>query len=151
MRIVFALFAYSLALFAQATVSSDPLVVKNPQILNHPLGSQVAFEITNNGAKPISAYAVVIEVMKDGKKVRTFTELGIATKNKAFNPGVTKLRKGFGLGPGPTPEYKVIVDYVKFTDGTSWGPNTYRSSGRIEDFLQGYHSKRDEEEVVLRR
>ena len=119
----------------RAVVSTDPdapmvLQVPNPESPgadNH--SPEVEIAITNTSDKQVSAYAIKYRVVCNGESRPGGVELiQSSTADSLMPPHDTRtVYVGGAHYSLPIEEIIVSVDFVEFTDGTSWGTDTYSS------------------------
>lgn len=88
----------------------------------------VTFKVQNNASLPIRGYVLVVDT---GKGKRTYTTI---LPEKPIEPGKSASR---GIGTGRESRLSIAVDHVLFTDGTTWGTDTYGRSKLINSYIEG--------------
>ena len=89
-----------------------------------------SFVIKNVSNKPIFAYTIR-NFTSDCKTDKSSTSFAIASSQKSIlQPGQSKPADlgDSGYSPDRLPEIKLAVDYVEFTDGTTWGMDLSQSA-----------------------
>jgi hypothetical protein len=119
----------------RAVVSTDPdapvvLQVPHPESPgadNH--APEVEITITNTSDKQVSAYAIKYRVVCNGESRPGGVELvQSSTADSLMSPHDTRtVIVGGAHYSLPIEQIVVSVDFVEFTDGTSWGTDTYSS------------------------
>jgi hypothetical protein len=123
-----------------------PLVISNVS----QQGGTVSFDLTNTSQKPIRADVIACTVRGANPRSAALTvqqtsiyglgpDLLVAP---AFDAGLTH-HEQFGSIPrspgGRFDSCSLSADYVLFTDGTGWGPDTRNSSRAIRGAIAGYN------------
>jgi hypothetical protein len=121
-----------------------PLVISNQS----QQGAIVSFDLTNTSAKPVRA-DVITCAMKPANgqrgvvKVQQTAIYGLGADvlvPPAFHAGLTHHEQFRAATPNASGPCKLSVDYVLFTDGSSWGPDAQKSSQAIRAVLSGYNA-----------
>ncbi|HKQ07186.1 MAG TPA: hypothetical protein VJ464_18805 [Blastocatellia bacterium] len=100
---------------------------------------EVELTLTNVSTYPISAYAVRFDVLGE-KWQKGGVDLSNAISVQAiFQPGQFKQ---VTLGDGvrysdPIKVIKIIIDFVEFTDGVTWGPDGFQSGEKLAGMRVG--------------
>ncbi|HTV55028.1 MAG TPA: hypothetical protein VMI06_08930 [Terriglobia bacterium] len=113
-------------------------------------GGAVSFDLTNASQKPIRAdvIACTLQAAKLHLAVLTVQQTSIYGLGPdllvvpAFDPGLTHHEQFKGIPGSPIGQVRscsLSVDYVLFTDGTGWGPDTRNSSRAIRGVIAGYN------------
>jgi hypothetical protein len=122
-----------------AFVGESPEELKTPHVL---------LAVENVSAKPISAYSIGCKVTVWGEEVVTPGVGASAIAPVAvLNPGD---RRGAGV---PNPErspVQVWVDFVEFTDGTTWGPDATKYSEHLAGRRAGVRAEADRLRELLK-
>jgi hypothetical protein len=120
-------------------VGESPEELKTPHVL---------LAVENVSAKPISAYSIGCKLTVWGEEVVT---PGVGATSIApvavLNPGD---RRSAGV---PNPErspVQVWVDYVEFTDGTTWGPDATKYSEHLAGRRAGMRAEVDRLRELLK-
>ena len=132
----------------QQSSSSPPLVISNVVTSGAGTGMRGTYDLTNASGKAIRAYVVAID----------YFHATVAPGGRGFCMGI----RGMSAPPHPesvqagevihervrsipvdssdgTPlKFKLSVDYVLFTDGSEWGPDTLKESGQVLGTLSGH-------------
>jgi hypothetical protein len=93
------------------------------------------YMLHNVGEAPIRAYALVVV---DGEDKRVIVAV---YSNQQIDAG-TEFPAGYLMRKSAVPTFE--PDYVLFTDGKSWGPDSYGRSAVIENYFKG-------REIAIRR
>lgn len=90
---------------------------------------EVTIVITNTSNKCVSAYAIKHEVGLNGQLRRSGVELAwVSNAQSLLRPGDSRtVDIGGARYSLPIERLVVSVDFLEFTDGTTWGPDTYSS------------------------
>lgn len=126
-----------LSLWLPAAPLETPVSISNEMVATHPRGYELSFDVMNKSGKSISAYVVLVDLLDEGKHVISTISIDmISDPGREFLPNATRHSKGI-IRPEKAGSHQVRVDYVKFSDGTSWGPDTSKRSLLIEGFAHG--------------
>jgi hypothetical protein len=105
-----------------------PLVISAPRIVS---GNQeykeVAFDLINVSDKPIRAYAIKQEVAVAGTPpsgTALFINLDLTNSPRLPVNQLTTTFNTFDLIPSKEAHVSLSIEYVEFSDGTSWGPDS---------------------------
>jgi len=100
--------------------SSDP---RTPEII---------YEVTNVSAKPIRAYTVSQETLRGTEKSEGSVLSDLDLSAAVLQPGQysTESITYQPLSEKPS-QVTLSVDFVEFADGTTWGPNLYKSADML--------------------
>lgn len=121
---------------ASISVMSDaPLALQIAQPESRGVDSQdpeVELVISNSTDKPVSAYAIKYEIVLNGQLRSGGVELNnISAAQSLLQPNQTRTDFIGGVHyESPIDRIVVSIDFVEFTDGTTWGVDTY-SSGEV--------------------
>ena len=115
------------------TSSSPDTAVTTYELYLNPPGN-VMLRLENTGEAPVAAYAIV-------SKGTGFHNVQVQIMTKPFRPG-DLLFRGFGTSGSEDIEYS--LDYVLFTNGTSWGPDRYGRSIQIASYFEGRNAALEE-------
>lgn len=137
------------AMHSQSASTADgPIAVRDVSFSAHPNGSEFVCSISNVGSKPIRAYAVVLGVFRDGRPIGAFTQIGVPGPGKFFNPGQSHKVSGFIIkkkdAAAPDFDYRAIVDYVLFADGSEWGADVHKGSVRVAKQLKALQLRHEQ-------
>jgi hypothetical protein len=118
---------------AQVPDASSPFQIRNVHTRDHAMGTELAFQIVNQSTRDIAAYDIAVVIRREGKTGMVFHKTGVMTdRRKPIRPGQILEMKGSGVQAGEAfPEHEIVVDYVLFADGTSWGENKYGGSEKV--------------------
>ena len=111
----------------------SPLVISaERQLARTEQAPEVAFNVTNVTNKTISAFAIKVEVMSDSKVVNTVAlyNLELSANDLPPNRSLSRFDTYENLSNG---QHRVTlsVDYVEFSDGKRWGPDSAKSAERV--------------------
>jgi len=125
---------------------TDPFVltVENQELLD-PRTPIIQVKLTNTHVKTIRAYAIRYDITLDGgSQFRGGLECQISTSESSLvPPGETAATDvGGGTFSNPASSITLSVDYLEFTDNTSWGPDTANTRERLAGMRQGARSAR---------
>jgi hypothetical protein len=135
---------------AQEPPPIDISAVENPTdkvVPGAPAGAPpvttISYTFRNAAKKDIAACVVVTEFYDGETKVmQQMTRLISGHPNastlvpgSAWYPGV--IARAVHQATGRPLDYKPVLDYVVFTDGSTWGPDAMKNAGYIEGYLQG--------------
>jgi hypothetical protein len=123
-----------------------PLAISN---VSHQ-GTTVSFDLTNASPKPIRAdvIACTLRGATPHSPVLTVQQTSIYGLGPdlllvpAFDAGLTHHEQFGHIPRSPSGEARscsLSVDYVLFTDGSGWGPDTQNSSRAIRGVIAGYN------------
>ena len=136
---------------AQTIKSSagDPVRILGISPKGQDFPNRFEVDIYNQSTKGIIAYAVA---------TRSFGPLtGRIAELKGPRPGVdvipdsTRWTAELNVAPDDPEGSEIYVDYVKFDDGTTWGPNNSHYGEWVEGFLMGYRSGKAGLRSLLKR
>lgn len=144
--------------FPQTITSSagDPVRILGISPKGQDFPNRFEVEIYNQSAKGIIAYAVATRSF--GPLTGRFAELKGPRPGVDVIPDSARWTAELNVAPDDPQGSEIYVDYVKFDDGTTWGPNNSHYAEWVEGFLIGYRSgkaglrsllKRDGVEVLL--
>ena len=113
-------------------------------------GSTVSFDLTNISQKPIRADVIACAVRGTNRQPGAVTLQQTAVYGLgpdilaplAFDAGVTHQEHLGGIPPTPRGQVDscvLSIDYVLFTDGSAWGPDTRKASLDIRGVISGYN------------
>lgn len=125
---------------AQTIVSSaaDPVRLLSITPKRPDFPNRLEVELYNQSTKGIIAYAVATR--SSGPLTGRIAEL------KGPRPGVDVIADSarwtaeLNVPPDDPQGSEIYVDYVKFDDGTTWGPNNSHYGEWVDGFLMGYRS-----------
>lgn len=142
---------FSFNSFPQTITSgaSDPVRILGISPKGQDFPNRFEVEIYNQSAKGIIAYAVA---------TRSFGPLtGRIAELKGPRPGVdaipdsTRWTVELNVPPDDPQGSEIYVDYLKFDDGTTWGPNNSHYAEWVDGFLMGYRSGKAGLRTLLER
>lgn len=137
--------------FPQTIRSSvdDPVRILGISPKGQDFPNRYVVEIYNQSAKGIIAYAVA---------TRSFGPLtGRIAELKGPRPGVdvipdsTRWVAELNVPPDDPQGSEIYVDYVKFDDGATWGPNDSHYGEWVDGFLMGYRAGKAGLRSLLKR
>ena len=142
--------ALSSCLFVGSAQQTPPLQTGNVAVLE----DRIRFQALNVSSKPIAAVVYYLE-FRDGDQVAK--EVVSETVTNAVIPSV----KGGPIQPGTTFDFWIVfgrplnaeaqrlkldfqpkLDYVRFADGTAWGPDRWKRACTIEGMRLGAESEK---------
>ena len=145
--IAFAALAFCVAACVTASAQTVQLTVKSQPdspvsirtariIFDDPHQPGFEYTIVNNNDKPIRAYTIRQD---DG-----LTGSNLSMLNLPLQPGQSAWEaSGNTTYSEPVQAIRLSVDFVEFTDGTAWGPDTTRSSQRLAGIRAGMSVERN--------
>jgi len=102
------------------------------------LEPKVTYFVANTSGKPISAYAIRYVVnFNETRDQDVDLRYGLFSET-VFQP--TRVETGSFEGreyEKPVKEVRLAVDFVEFADGTTWGPDTFKSAEQLGGLRQG--------------
>jgi hypothetical protein len=109
-----------------------PLVMSAPRIVGgNEEYKEIAFDLINVSDKPIRAYAIKQEVEVAGTSpsgTALFINLDLTNSPRLQVNQLTTTFNTFDLIPSKEAHVSLSIDYVEFSDGTSWGPDSNKSA-----------------------
>jgi hypothetical protein len=132
----------------QQSSSSPPLVISNVATSGAGIGTGITFDLTNASGKAIRAQVVAIDYFHaTGAPGGRGFSMGI--RGMSAPPQPNSLQAGevvhervrsipVDSSDGTPLKFKLSVDYVLFTDGSSWGPDTLKESRQVLGTLLGH-------------
>ncbi|MDQ3254939.1 MAG: motile sperm domain-containing protein [Acidobacteriota bacterium] len=115
--------------------SDTPLLISSLRFdPSEPRAPEITFEITNVSSNPIRAYAIREVTTKDTLKGESGSAMiaDMDSTNAILQPGQTITDSIIHQALSKeTSDIKIIVDFIEFTDGTTWGPDLYKSAERL--------------------
>ena len=112
----------------------SPLQITVTDIDNsHPSYQKVLIAVRNSGEKSVRAYVVLVETKSGGKALMTSFSTRIFQHNQVEPEEFLEERANIKSND----PISLTIDYVQFTDGTSWGKNTQEKSLEISGILEG--------------
>jgi hypothetical protein len=143
--------AFESTSFPQTIKSSadDPVRILGISPKGQEFPNRFEVEIYNQSAKGIIAYAIATR----GNGPLT----GRAAELKGPRPGVdvipdsARWTADLNVTPDDPKGSEIYVDYVKFDDGTTWGPNNSHYAEWVDGFLMGYRSGKAGLRSLLKR
>ena len=119
-------------------VGESPEELKTPHVL---------LAVENVSAKPISVYSIGCKLTVWGEEVTPGVGATSVAPVSVLNPGD---RRSVGV---PNPERNPVhvwVDFVEFTDGTTWGPDATKYSEHLAGRRAGARAEADRLRELLR-
>lgn len=106
-------------------VNTDSLTANTPE---------VELTLTNLSKYPISAYAVRFDVLGENWQKGGVDLSDAVSVQSIFKPGQSKpVTVGGGIRySDPIKAVKLAIDFVEFTHGLTWGPDSFQSSERLD-------------------
>jgi len=105
-----------------------PLVMSAPRIVGgNEEYKEIAFDLINVSDKPIRAYAIKQEVVVAGtprSRTALFISLDLTNSPRLQVNQLTTSSNTFDLIPSKEAHVSLSIDYVEFSDGTIWGPES---------------------------
>lgn len=105
-----------------------PLVMSAPRIVGgNEEYKEVAFDLINVSDKPIRAYAIKQEVAvsgSPGSATTLFINLDLTNSPRLPVNQLTTNFHTFDLVPSKEAHVSLSIEYVEFSDGTRWGPDS---------------------------
>jgi len=129
---------------AQRPAEPLPLTPTGEHVTATANGKQLSFAVINSSQKQIVGWAIVVDVVVGGKVVTAFTEVAIKEPGMSVRPGEVVPVRPFAYQPrgGFDADFKIKIDYVRFADHSSWGPDSRKDSRRIAGFFEGFDAAR---------
>lgn len=112
-------------------------VLSDQELSDH--SPKVEVKITNVSQKAISAYVIAYEILTD-KWERGGAELSVAGAVSALFKPRQSTSKVLGAGIHqsiPMQQVKILVDFVEFADGITWGGDLYRNWEYLNGMRKG--------------
>jgi hypothetical protein len=101
----------------------------------------ITFAVANTANKAIRAYAIKHEVGccgSNGSQMRGSSLSNILSVDKLFLPGQVRSEEiGNEWSGSPYEKVTLSIDFVEFTDGSTWGPDISKSRERLEGMREG--------------
>ena len=104
----------------------------------NPLAPEISYLVVNVSTKHIRAYNITYEIKFGTSTQRGAECTNIATSNGVLRPGQSspETLEG-GIYSEPVRSIQFSVDFVEFTDGTRWGPDTYKFAEKLDGMRAG--------------
>jgi hypothetical protein len=111
---------------------------------SNPREPSVTYFIANTGGKAVSSYAIRYVVgFGTAQSESADLRYGFFNEN-VFQPTTTEPGGWEGHAfSAPVKSVRVILDFVEFTDGTSWGPDVLKSSEQLAGLRAGAQAELD--------
>lgn len=133
-------FAMQVNTGTQVQNTSSPINVGSSLGYGRDGGPKVDIAVSNVAGKPISALYIHLQAFGgDGKLLSETGYRMVADVDSPMKPGSVIRSIALGL-PKEYVKYTVWADYVRFADGTQWGPDTMRESKHISGFIDGVNA-----------
>lgn len=95
-----------------------------------PFSPGIDFAVVNRGAVSVRAFTVSREISPGGLRAATVTHM--TSQKDVLQPGQSKVvTVNEGAGRQAVESIALSVDYVEFTDGSTWGDDTFKSAPRL--------------------
>jgi hypothetical protein len=106
--------------------------------------------IQNQSLKGIRAYALTSETASD-KKQNGYTDFqNFMQQSGIWQPASTKIAEVSDTQSDPIVSVRLTIDFVEYTDGTTWGPNTQHSSDILAGQREGARIERQRIRQLLK-
>lgn len=93
---------------------------------------QFEFSVYNAGDKPIRAYTITRSLENDGTRPAGATVTNLLAAHEILQPGQTKKESVTdATREAPVKNLSLAVDFIEFTDGTTWGRDVYNTAERL--------------------
>ena len=114
----------------------SPLSIRTNRIIfDDPYKPSFEYTVVNNNDKPVRAYTI--------RKDDGLTGSNLSMLNSPLQPGQSQWEaSGDTSYSEPVQTILLSVDFVEFTDGTAWGPDTTRSYQRLAGIRAGMSVER---------
>jgi hypothetical protein len=112
--------------------AGTPLVVSGARLVSvDPQSAEIAFRLTNVCSKTIRAFAIKEDVGAGGEHKSTTSLVNLDLTNSELRPN-DSTNEFSSYQPFSEKEHHITlsVDYVEFSDGTSWGLDSAKSAER---------------------
>lgn len=108
--------------------------------VSDPSAPQVKYKVQNISNKAVRAYTILEELMKsNGGRVTGGNVVNFSKEPKFLRPTQTRIETCDLSSPGdPVTGVTLVVDYVEFGDGTTWGKDTRRSAEYLAGQREGW-------------
>lgn len=117
--------------------ASAPILITAPTSISTD-SSRPSYSVllTNVGKKAVRAYTLATEIFvgEKGNKVNESSLSHMIANELLMNPSQSRQEINNGNNAYPEPVIRIVVsiDFVEFSDGTSWGEDVYRSAESLE-------------------
>lgn len=140
--------AFAATLQAQTGTSapSDPVRILSVVAVTPERDPAIEVELYNQSAKGVVAFALILR--GEGFQ-RTIRQVKGPEAGNDTIPDSTRWTERIG-SVIPADHSEVFVDYVRFDDGQTWGPNDSHSAEWVEGFLAGFRGAKFIYRRVLR-
>lgn len=136
---------------AQSVTDPAPLSVAE-KVLTSTTPPTIDLTVTSRSTKNVTAYSVILQAVNpEGQLGPKITQTVVV----AFNPPMSNVPYPNGLKTGDSqhtnslsavfaPDRQVVknhtvsVDYVRFNDGSTWGPDSMKTSLKVAGILKGW-------------
>ncbi|MBL8238657.1 MAG: hypothetical protein JNM66_14630 [Bryobacterales bacterium] len=144
LTVVFASVAVLTLAIAQSQKSAPPLVAFFERVESTQLGATGSLNVKNTSGKDIVAFALRITFDSvDSKDQCAMEKLMILDlypggRERLLTGDAFSMSSNLPVKQGKLPgSPKIDVDYVQYTDGTVWGPDSLHLSRKIEGIREG--------------
>jgi hypothetical protein len=108
------------------------------------------FSVHNAGGKPIRAYAIARSLGNGGTRPGGGSIVNLLAAKDILQPGHTRKDSVIGgVRETPVTNISLAVDFVEFTDGTTWGKDRYNTAERLAGQRAGGRAALDHFKHVL--
>lgn len=128
--------------------SDDPVRILSVTSNHDQPNKQFEVELYNQSTKGVVAYAV--RIRRSGLSGRTGSVKGPRPGVDVI-PDSTSWTTGVQLTAQPEEEAEIYIDFVRFDDGSTWGPNDTHYAEWVEGFLAGYRGAKSGLRSLLKR
>ena len=153
----------SAAAYSQNDAGSDdaqPIAIADVVVARGEEGYWVSFTMTNVSSKPVRGYILAVEAFDTHEKslggpTLSAEKIPVPGRSAIIAPGESWTERsnlGFRWAnevPVVVASARVLVDYVQFDDGSSWGPNKSRQAVALGKMRQGVLVERGRLRKVL--
>lgn len=148
--VVLSLFLSCTAVLCSAE-TEQPLVISSQSVTESAGWSVLHLNLTNTSNKPVVGYAVLVKFNNSSGQLAhpyatSINLMGLEPPPapQSVSPGSstqveTHIPRQAPSGPSLGVQ-GVSVDYVRFSDGSSWGPDTAHESKKIDGIETGWHT-----------
>jgi hypothetical protein len=132
-----------------ATQDNAPIRIVSTSVVSaEPSNFRLQVMIQNQSLKGIRAYTIVSETASDKKQGGNTDFLNLRTN--IWQPTAIKATEVSDTQNDPIVRVNLTVDFVEFTDGTTWGPDTQHSSDILLGQREGARVERRRLRQLLR-
>jgi hypothetical protein len=102
----------------------------------------LTYAVTNVGGKQVDAYGIRVITISDKSTDEDLTFRFGDSPDKVLQPGQTEWGGFEAQAPStPVKSVKLVVDFVEFADGTTWGVDKYKSSEWVVGYRDGVRAE----------